>query len=144
MKNIKISSFILAVTLIILLCGCAKKDSTPDYVNNWTSKVSKSEYYYNLEINDSSLVTVSYFERGEKQWEHSGTEKVTEKDGKQTIEFSINIDELTLNYKYNMTAAKDKLTLTYVKSDKGEHLFNTAELDNNGKISFSVQKQTEK
>ena len=140
MKKTTLSLFLVLVMLLTVLCGCSNSKDKPmkKYAGSWISDTKKDGYHYAFNIMDSGELTMQYYEGTDViQWDYQGTASVEEINGETLMCFSLMLDNRAYIGYYKFSGNKNKLTLTY---QDGEHVFNTSELFNDGKVKIKKNK----
>lgn len=134
-----ISLFLILALLLVTLCGCGGKDKPmKKYEGNWISDTMDDGYHYVFYIGEDGYLSMQYCENGDTvQWDYSGTVTIEKIDGKKVMCFSLMLSNRSYAGYYTFSGNKKKLELTYYE---GEHVFNTAELFNDGKIKIKRNK----
>lgn len=140
MKKRTLSLFLVLVMLFTVLCGCANSKDKPmkKYAGSWISDTKKEGYHYTFYIMDSGELTMQYYEGTDViQWGYQGTASVEEINGEKLMCFSLMLDNRAYIGYYKFSGNKNHLTLTYYD---GEHVFNTSEIFNDGKVVIMKNK----
>lgn len=140
MKKATITLSLIFVMLLTVLCGCGNSEDKPmkKYAGNWISDTKDEGYHYAFNIMESGELAMQYFESTDVvQWDYIGTVSIEEIDGKKLMCFSLRLENRTYAGYYEFSGNKNKLNLTYYD---GEHVFNTSEIFNDGKVTVVKSK----
>lgn len=139
MKKATIALSLIFIMFITVLCGCGSKDKPmKKYAGDWTSDTKDEGFHYVFNIMEDGALLMQYFESADVvQWDYSGTVSIKKIDGKKLMCFSLLLENRTYTGYYEFSGNKNKLKLTYYD---GEHVFNTSEIFNDGKVVLVKQK----
>ena len=109
------------------------------YAGDWISDTKDEGYHYSFNISDTGELSMLYFENSDVvQWDYKGTVSIEEIDGKKLMCFSLMLENRAYVGYYEFSGSRKKLTLTFYD---GEHVFNTSELFNDGKVKIIKSKK---